>query len=88
MKAQYKSDRDIAKYKQNKEKQFHIYLQQIYQITKNIQPSENTILTLIGKISAGKSALLNKLFGLNLEEGVGETTLEKQKTYELNNGEI
>jgi predicted GTPase len=36
--------------------------------------NNSTNIVMLGKISTGKSSLLNKLFGLKLKVGVGETT--------------
>lgn len=44
----------------------------------------------MGKISAGKSSLLNKTFGLKLAVGVGETTMDAMEIGEFStrNGRV
>ena len=47
-----------------------------------------TNIVLLGRISSGKSSLLNRLLGLNLKVGVGETTTEKGSIFKSKNQKI
>lgn len=81
LKEQANKSKDMNKYKQNREELFQVYLDNVKIKVDQDMPKElrhaSTNIVLLGRISSGKSSLLNKLLGLNLKVGVGQTTTDK-----------
>ena len=68
---------DPTRYDEFKREALEVYIKRLQEMNlpeNDVEQDKKCYKLIVGKVSSGKSSLLNKLFDLNLEVGMGETT--------------
>lgn len=79
-----KKMQDFTKYEEFKNLSLETYIKKLQEMNlpeKDVGSDGICRKIVVGKVSAGKSSMLNNLLDLDLEAGVGETTEETQLVY-------